>query len=402
MGTQILPGVYITVQDEGLISAGGVSVGTVGVVGIAEGGTANQVEILSSFADAKKTFGRSVEVAELAVNGIKEKLENPENKDNVQQLRKDLDVAKGKLKTDSEDRYKSDLLEALELVFANGGSTVYAVKIDDSNGFSSGLEALKNETVNIVMLAGQDATKVAAISELKAHLNSTADIRRERIGVVGCGESPAVETVTGNVTNVVDDDGRLVYVTPGAIVKTKQTVNEEVVYKDEIKSGAYMAAAVTGLIASLPVRTSPTNKLLNFSGKLATNYNFGELTKLVETKVLAVEKRDGFRVVRGVTTSPNPAWEQITTRRIVDKAIYGVRSACNPYIGKLNNTRVRGAMKATIDGFLTRMVQEESLTSYELDVTATRSEEIAGIAAVTLSIKPTFSIDYIQVTMTLG
>jgi hypothetical protein len=82
--------------------------------------------------------------------------------------------------------------------------------------------------------------------------------------------------------------------------------------------------------------------------------------------------------------------------------MYGVRSSCNPYIGKLNNTRVRAAMKATLDGFLTRMVQDEQLVSYALEVSATRPQEIAGEAIVTMTLQPTFSIDYIKVTMYLG
>jgi hypothetical protein len=122
----------------------------------------------------------------------------------------------------------------------------------------------------------------------------------------------------------------------------------------------------------------------------------------VQHRVLAVEKRAGFRVVKGITTATNSAWHQITTRRIVDYAIYGVRSACNPYIGKLNNERVRSAMKATLDAFLTRMVQSEALVSYQLSVTATRAQQIAGQVMVTLTLQPTFSIDFIQVTMYLG
>jgi hypothetical protein len=117
--------------------------------------------------------------------------------------------------------------------------------------------------------------------------------------------------------------------------------------------------------------------------------------------VLAIEKREGYRVVKGITTATNSAWHQITTRRIVDYAKYGVRSACNPYIGKLNNDRVRGAMKATLDAFLTRMVEDEALVSYELEVSATRAQEIAGEAIVTLVLRPTFSIDFIKVTMYL-
>ena len=134
---------------------------------------------------------------------------------------------------------------------------------------------------------------------------------------------------------------------------------------------------------------------------LSDEFTSSQLEALVGARVLAVEKREGFRIVKGITTSTNTAWHQITTRRIVDFAVYGVRSACDPYIGKLNNERVRGAMKATIDAFLTRMVQDEALISYELTVTATREQEIDGEAIVTMTVRPTFSIDFIKVTMYL-
>ena len=95
------------------------------------------------------------------------------------------------------------------------------------------------------------------------------------------------------------------------------------------------------------------------------------------------------------------AFHQITTRRIVDFAKYGVRSAANPYIGRLNNERVRGAVKSTINSFLQEMVDDEMLISYELEVSATRDEEIKGIARVNIVLRPTFSIDFIKVTMFL-
>jgi hypothetical protein len=47
------------------------------------------------------------------------------------------------------------------------------------------------------------------------------------------------------------------------------------------------------------------------------------------------------------------------------------------------------------------MVDDEMLISYELDVTATREEERQGIARVTMVLRPTFSIDFIKVTMFL-
>jgi hypothetical protein len=78
-----------------------------------------------------------------------------------------------------------------------------------------------------------------------------------------------------------------------------------------------------------------------------------------------------------------------------------VRSAATSYIGLLNNERVRGAMRSTINSFLTEMVNDEMLISYELEVTATREEERQGIARVTMVLRPTFSIDFIKVTMFL-
>jgi len=89
----------------------------------------------------------------------------------------------------------------------------------------------------------------------------------------------------------------------------------------------------------------------------------------------------------------NGPFSQITTRRITDYAKAGIRKACNPFIGRLNNQRVRAAMQGSIDGFLTTMVQDEALTEYTLEVTATRQDEIAGRAVVNVALKPTFSIE---------
>ena len=44
-----------------------------------------------------------------------------------------------------------------------------------------------------------------------------------------------------------------------------------------------------------------------------------------------------------------------------------------PFIGKLNNQRVRKALNGAINGFLTGMVADEALDRYELSVTATRA-----------------------------
>ena len=103
--------------------------------------------------------------------------------------------------------------------------------------------------------------------------------------------------------------------------------------------------------------------------------------------MLAVIRKNGYRVLKGITTSgEGTPFSQIPTRRIVDYAKYGVRSGADPYIGRLNNERVRAALKATLDSFLTRMVEGEQFTGYELEVTATRAQERSGEVSVTMTL----------------
>jgi hypothetical protein len=451
----ILPGTYITVRDEGLISAGQVVSGNIGIVGTAAKGPVDEVQILGSFSEAKEIFGdidpdrqltliqaleqiynnggktvyavRTATGATNAAYKIKDSsdknLVNLEAKtpgtwgNNIKIKISDADSpAKGKkveltYQTTKETYIiskSSDLQEQVNkqtpgstlvtATLAKGSSSEalpkntgdvdekFAEGSDGQPDYKNSLEKLENELINLVLLAGQDVTNSEMVTALLGHINTTATIKRERIGIIGSGTSDDVNAIASDRLG----SDRLILVAPGLQISPQVKL-----------SGAYTAAAVAGLLASLPVQASPTNKPLTIPG-LSKEFSTSQLEKLVGNRVLAIQKQEGFRVVKGITTATNSAWHQITTRRIVDYAIYGVRSACNPYIGKLNNERVRGAMKATLDAFLTRMVQDEALISYELAVTANRAQEIAGEAIVTMTLRPTFSIDFIKVTMYLG
>lgn len=257
--------------------------------------------------------------------------------------------------------------------------------------YKSGFDLLLNEDAHIMVAAGQDDSFG---DELDAHCQqaSTDAIKRDRIAVVGSKLGATIDDLRGHKL----DSDRVIFVAPGI----KATDAAATPPAEVTLPGAYAAAAVAGLLSNFSAHISLTNKPVRIGG-LEQRFTAAELTQLVQNRVLAFEERQGFRTVKGITTSTNTAWHQITTRRIVDFAKFGVRSAASSYIGLLNNERVRGAMRATINSFLTEMVQDEMLVSYELEVTATRAEEIKGIARVTLVLRPTFSIDFIKVTMFL-
>jgi hypothetical protein len=259
--------------------------------------------------------------------------------------------------------------------------------------YQDGLNALLEQPVQIVLGAGQDQTEAFA-SELAAHceLASSDSVKRDRIGLVGSSLGATLAVLQQH--NLSSD--RLIFVAPG--IRAVDAAGDPP--GPVTLSGAYTAAAVAGLLASFDPHVSPTNKVLNVAG-LETAFSQAELRQLVTAQVLALEQRQGFRIVRGITTSSNTAWLQITTRRIVDFAKAGVRSAAQPFIGRLNNARVRGAMHTAINSFLAGMVTDEMLISYELEVTASRDDERRGIARVNMVLRPTFSIEFIKVTMFL-
>ncbi len=259
----------------------------------------------------------------------------------------------------------------------------------DAN-YKTGLDELLNEPAHIIVAAGQHHGNIGADLTSHCRVASSDANKRERIGVVGSGPDDDLDAILGHSLN----SDRIIFVAPG--LKAVDATNG----KEVTLPGAYSAAAVAGLMASFSPHISLTNKPLAIRG-LEEKYTNAELTRLVQARVLAVQKKLGFRIVKSITTATNTAWHQITTRRIVDYAKFGVRSAANPYIGLLNNERVRGALRATINSFLADMVNDEMLISYELDVTASRDEERQGIARVTIVLRPTFSIDFIKITMYL-
>jgi hypothetical protein len=269
--------------------------------------------------------------------------------------------------------------------FGTGGNTRGANGADAGAGeYATGLEALENMLVNLVHLAGQDADTMGSV--LVGHLKVTEETDFERMGVIGAKGSSVAEFLGHSLA-----EDRVVLVAPG--LRHPDT--------GQVLPPAYAAAAITGLISSLPVQASLTNKPVNVPG-LALEANRGQQEQLIKRNVLTIVRKEGWRVAKGLTTQgEGQPFSAIPTRRIVDYARYGVRSAANPYLGKLNNARVRAALKATLDAFLTRMVEDEALTGYDLEVSATRAQEIAGEVSVVMTIQPTFSIDFIRVTMTL-
>ena len=259
---------------------------------------------------------------------------------------------------------------------------------------AAGLALLASEPVNIVVAAGFSARQAAGT--LLAHLEATENDSRERIAIAGAGSDDPADLVNSDVA--AGSNPRLVLVAPGLVANDAARSGQA---DPSVKLPAsYTAALVAGRLATLAPHISLTNKDLA-ADNLTRHYTRAEQKNLLNNRVMLVTRGFGIRAVKGISTDTG-AFKQISVRRIVDYAKTGVRLGANPYIGRLNNSRVRAAMKATLDGFLSGMVLDEMLVGYGLEVSATRAQEINGQALVTMTLQPTFSIDFIKVIMNLS
>ena len=257
-----------------------------------------------------------------------------------------------------------------------------------------GLAVLEDRPVNLVLVAGLGTGDAGVQGAVLAHLETTENAGRDRIAVLGAAASgqPTDASTVVDTANLPGDD-RLVVVAPGVVAP------DAVTGAPVALPPPYLGAVVAGTLCSLAPHISLTNRALAVD-RLDVAYSTATVKALLDSRVTIVRSKFGNQVVKGITTDAG-AFRQISVRRTVDFAKAGVRSGADPYIGKLNNARVRAALKATLDGFLSQMVLDEMLVAYQLEVTATRAQEIQGIAAVAMTLQPTFSIDFIRVTITL-
>jgi hypothetical protein len=251
---------------------------------------------------------------------------------------------------------------------------------------------LEDQPVQIVLVAGFGSAAVRGV--VTGHLERTENEGNERIAVLGVTEPGTPNDVSAPIAEAgaVADD-RIVLVAPGVV--TTDAAARAVVDLP----ASYLAAVVAGRLATVAPHVSLTNKTVAVDG-ITPQYSSTAYKNLLQNRLLLVRRKFGHQVVKAITTDTD-AFKQISIRRVVDYAKAGTRQSSDPYIGRLNNSRVRAALQATLDGFLSQMVLDEMLVSYELSVTATRQQEIRGIAQVTMTLLPTFSIDFIRVTMNL-
>ena len=271
----------------------------------------------------------------------------------------------------------ADWPDELEVEFTGGADA-------SPDDYSKALDKLKNHAdVDMVIAAVQQRSKdalAAVYGAVIAHCNNMSTAARGRLGF---GQVPAGLTRTDDAVQwaVPLTSDRFVLVAPGGLV-----------------------GAVAGMIGGLPYFHSPTFKPLAGLGQVPA-IDVDDQAQLLAANIVPVAELAGrgLVVVRGLTTDG----DQISVRRVADRAVRTVRAIGELFIGRLNNADGRAALKAKITEALLQMQKDGALVpstdgkdpAFRADVYASQADFGTGTVRVDIAVRPVRAIDYIVATI---
>ena len=250
--------------------------------------------------------------------------------------------------------------------------------------YEAGLDRLKNHAdVDLVIAAVQqrsDAAALAAVhSAVIAHCNLMSAAGRGRLGFGRVpADRPAARVGQWAVPLVSD---RFVLVAPDGVL-----------------------GAVAGMIGGLPYFHSPTFKPLVGLGAVPA-IDIDDQAELLSARIVPVAELagHGLVVVRGLTTDG----DQISVRRVADRAVRTARAIGELFIGRLNNADGRSALKAKLTEALLQMQKDGALVpstdgkdpAFRVDVYASQADFGTGTVRVDIAVRPVRAIDFIVATI---
>lgn len=271
-----------------------------------------------------------------------------------------------------------DVPDEGEYILAGGTDAIAKDYID-------ALEWLKDEDdVDMVLAAIQDFSNSKTVSEIYSGVISHCqNMSTASKGRLGFGQVPPNTDLATSlqISNTLLSD-RFVLLAPHGVV-----------------------GAVAGRIGSLDYFQSPTFKTLSGLTSLSRAIPLEEQSQLLQGNTVPVvdQRGRGVIVLRGLTTDG----DQISVRRVADRAVRGVKMLGELFIGRLNNEEGRGALKQKLAEFLVQMQKDGAIVpstdgkdpAFKLDVYSSQADFAMGIVRVDIAVRPVRAIDFIYATI---
>ncbi|MGI5973104.1 MAG: phage tail sheath C-terminal domain-containing protein [Oscillospiraceae bacterium] len=242
-----------------------------------------------------------------------------------------------------------EITELVGILLKNGAASVWAVPVAAESGYAAAFAAL--EKVENLAAVVCDSATLAVQQGLRDSVKNASEARRERLAVVCGGENEAASALVSRAEGLNCE--RVVLAAPG---------------------GARAAAAVAGTIAGESDPAVPLGGAeLKGIPAAEPEWTDGEIDTLVLGGVTPLESSGGVvSVVRGVTTrtktgsAADATWRELTTIRVVDDVIPGLRDALRARFSRAKNTEQgRGAIRSQVIVELEQKKRGEIIADYD-------------------------------------
>lgn len=289
----------------------------------------------------------------------------------------------------------STLGKMLAAAYDNGAGTVLVYSMDstEKEAYEAAFDALLSQKKAALICT--DSHDAAVQAALAAALQASAGQKGECIGIVGM-EDPTVEQLLERAAAL--DCERMVLVGPDVYEGTT------------LAGGCVAAAALGGLLAGETDPALPLNgaKLQSFDGVCAA-YSETEIDALVRGGVTVLEASGGaVSVLRGITTRQtvgdgrDTTWRELTTVRICDDVIPGIRNALAARFSRAKNNAVtRSAIYTQVLLELESRVRREIIDGYE-NLSVEPSAADACVCRVKFGFTVTHGLNRIHLTANIS
>lgn len=259
------------------------------------------------------------------------------------------------------------------------------------------LEALREEAdVDLVLAAVQDFSETQDVARIYSAVISHCDsMSADSKGRIGFGQvAPIVQTESESAEKKKTPS-------EAALAMGSTLFSDRFV----LLSPHGVVGAVAGRVGALDYFQSPTFKNISASASLSRAIPLEEQGALLKGNVVPMvdQRGRGVIILRGITTDG----DQISVRRIADRAVRGVKMLGELFIGRLNNEDGRVALKQKLIEFLVQMENDGALVAstdgkdpaFKIDVYSSQADFAQGIVRVDIAVRPVRSIDFIYATI---
>jgi hypothetical protein len=167
------------------------------------------------------------------------------------------------------------------------------------------------------------------------------------------------------------------------------------------------AASYAGLINTLAPQSATTNKFMGGVFPLR-DLSRTQANKLTGFRNVTMYRRSkGFVIAKDVTSAHNvnqytrSDYVLLTTLRITETAVDGIRAIAENYLGEANNAARINALDNEINGFLLGM-KGSALRAFDFVISSTPEERVLGQLNIDLTLVPAFEITDINLTVSLA